>query len=129
MGTRKNKGILKNQKTASKIVIKTLSKKAEEFFKYWETQKGSEISEYSKFWLSFLQNVFDIENPVPRIFFQVPVKIKGKRRPEWIDAWIPETKVLIEQKSRGKKLDAPQPNHNNQTPYRSEEHTSELQSQ
>ncbi len=117
MGARKNKGILKDQETGSKKAIKTLSKKAEEFFKYWETQKGSEISEYSKFWLSFLQDVFDVENPVPRIFFQVPVKIKGKRRPEWIDAWIPETKVLIEQKSRGKKLDAPQPNHNNQTPY------------
>ncbi|MBP5791509.1 MAG: class I SAM-dependent DNA methyltransferase, partial [Kiritimatiellae bacterium] len=36
---------------------------------------------------------------------------------KYLDAWIPETKVLIEHKSRGIKLDAPQSGHGGKTPY------------
>ena len=36
---------------------------------------------------------------------------------ERIDAYIPETKVLIEQKSLSIQLDRPQPAHDNKAPY------------
>ena len=36
---------------------------------------------------------------------------------KFLDAWIPETRVLIEHKSRGVKLDAPQSGHGGKTPY------------
>ena len=36
---------------------------------------------------------------------------------KFLDAWIPETRVLIEHKSRGVNLDAPQAGHNGLTPY------------
>ena len=46
---------------------------------------------------------------------QVPVQMKGTTK--FLDLWIPETKVLIEHKSRGIKLDAPQSGHDGKTPY------------
>ena len=36
---------------------------------------------------------------------------------KFLDAWIPETRVLIEHKSRGVNLDAPQAGHGGLTPY------------
>ena len=36
---------------------------------------------------------------------------------KFLDAWIPETRVLIEHKSRGVNLDAPQSGHGGLTPY------------
>ncbi|MBO7166862.1 MAG: class I SAM-dependent DNA methyltransferase, partial [Kiritimatiellae bacterium] len=47
--------------------------------------------------------------------YQVPVPMKGTTK--FLDAWIPETRVLIEHKSRGVNLDAPQAGHNGLTPY------------
>ena len=52
---------------------------------------------------------------VSRVQYQVPVPLKGATG--FLDAWIPETRVLIEHKSRGIDLDAPQAGHGGLTPY------------
>ena len=44
-------------------------------------------------------------------------KIGSKGSTERIDVYIPETRVIIEQKTLGIPLDRPQPGHDNKTPY------------
>ena len=56
---------------------------------------GDEKSDTQKFWLTFLRDVFDIARPEKIIDFEISVP-NG-----FIDAYIPSTKVLIEQKSFG----------------------------
>ena len=50
-----------------------------------------------------------------RIRYQVPIQLKDTTK--FLDAWIPETRVLIEHKSRGVNLGAPQSGHGGLTPY------------
>ena len=56
---------------------------------------GNEKSDTQKFWMTFLRDVFDIVKPEKFIDFEIPVP-NG-----FIDAYIPKTRVLIEQKSFG----------------------------
>ena len=56
-----------------------------------------------------------MDDVMSRISFQSPVQLKDTTK--FLDAWIPETRVLIEHKSRGIKLDAPQSGHDGKTPY------------
>ncbi len=58
----------------------------------------------------------DVENVTDRIEWQKEI-IQPNKHPGWIDAYIPETKTIIEQKSLGIKLDEPQKGHNGMTPY------------
>ena len=44
-------------------------------------------------------------------------QIRVLKTTKFLDAWIPETRVLIEHKSRGVNLDAPQAGHGGLTPY------------
>ena len=72
---------------------------AAQFAEFW-AGKGDEKQETSRFWIDLLQNVLGIANPAKYIEFEKRVKLSHT---SFIDAYIPETKVLIEQK--GAKID------------------------
>lgn len=68
---------------------------ARQFAKKW-AGKGVEREDDRTFWLELLQRVYRVEDPYPIIRFQKPVKFKTSTKA--IDAYIAETRVLIEQK-------------------------------
>ncbi|MBQ3367785.1 methylase [bacterium] len=70
-------------------------KAAKEFADFWKN-KGDERQETARFWIGILEKVLGMENPAERIEFEKKVQLKHT---SFIDAYIPETKVLIEQKS------------------------------
>lgn len=72
---------------------------AAEFAEFW-TDKGDEKQETQRFWIQLLSEVLGIENPTKYIEFEKRVKLAHT---SFIDAYIPSTKVLIEQK--GSKID------------------------
>ena len=88
---------------------------ARKFKEFWLLAKDSETGGYSKFWLSLLSDVLGVDDVFSRIDFQSRVPMKGTTK--YLDAWIPETRVLIEHKSRGIRLDAPQSGHSGKTPF------------
>lgn len=61
--------------------------------------KGDEKSDTAAFWNDLLVSLFGVRNTTGRILYEQKVKIGS------IDAYIPETRVLIEQKSLGVNLD------------------------
>ena len=71
------------------------------FVESWKN-RGYEKDETQKFWLQFLRDVLNIQNPEDYVEFEVPVKLKNK---SFIDAFLPDTKVIIEQKSSSVKLE------------------------
>ena len=62
---------------------------------------GYEKGETHSFWLSFLRDVLGVSEPEKFIRFEVPVKLKYTN---FIDAFLPDTKVIIEQKSLSENL-------------------------
>ena len=88
---------------------------AKKFREYWLLATDSEVGGYQKYWISLLGDVLGEKDALSRISFQLPVPMSGTTK--FLDAWIPETKVLIEHKKRGVKLDAPQAAHGGMTPY------------
>lgn len=76
---------------------------AKEFAEYWK-DKGYERGETQPFWISLLRDVLGVAQPEQFITFEEPIKLDYTR---FIDAHIPATKVLIEQKSKGKDLQKP----------------------
>ena len=68
---------------------------AKQFAAYWAT-RGDEKQDTQSFWLSLLRTVYGVENPAQFIQFEVPVKLDHV---SYIDGFISETKVLIEQRS------------------------------
>ena len=66
-----------------------------EFVKQW-TGHGYEKGETQSFWLALLRDLFALAEPERWIHFEVPVKLKHTN---FIDGFIPDTKVIIEQKS------------------------------
>ena len=77
---------------------------AKAFAKYWE-DKGYEKGESQKFWLSLLRDVFGVAEPEKFITFEDQVKLDSSTG--FIDGYISETKVMIEQKGSGKDLNKP----------------------
>ena len=61
-------------------------------------------------------NVLGVEDVTQRVEFEKKL-IGSKGSTERIDVYIPETRVIIEQKTLGIPLDKPQPGHDNKTPY------------
>lgn len=57
---------------------------------------GYEKGETQTFWLSLLRDGLNVSEPEKFIRFEVPVKLKHT---SFIDAFLPDTKVIIEQKS------------------------------
>lgn len=75
---------------------------ATKFYNDWHG-KGDEKSDSQRFWIEFFTNVLGIENVTQKIVFEKRVIIDGQTK--FIDVYIPETRVLIEQKSITKELD------------------------
>lgn len=67
---------------------------AKDFTKYW-TGRGDEKQETQRFWIDLLRNVYGVEEPEKAIEFEYPVKLDHV---SFIDGYIRETRVLIEQK-------------------------------
>ena len=78
--------------------------------------RGYEKGDSQSFWIELLTEVFGVENPASFIRFEEKVKLDNTN---FIDAHIPATKVMIEQKSIGKDLRAPivQSDGSRLTPY------------
>ena len=69
-----------------------------QFIEQW-SGKGYEKGETQRFWMALLHDVLRVENPINALEFEIPVKtITKEKGSDFIDAYIPETKVLIEQK-------------------------------
>ncbi len=77
---------------------------ARRFINTWRG-KGYEKGDTQRFWIALLSNVLDMEHAEDKIQFEKEVMIEGQTK--FIDAYVPETKVLIEQKSINKDLDKP----------------------
>ena len=71
------------------------------FIAQW-SGRGYEKGEMQPFWLSFLRDVLSVSEPEKLIRFEVPVKLKHTG---FIDAFLPDTKVVIEQKSLSENLE------------------------
>lgn len=78
-------------------------KAAKEFAAYWQG-KGYEKGQSQPFWLSLLNKVYGVENTEQFISFENQVHLDHT---SFIDGYISETKVMIEQKSIKKDLLAP----------------------
>ncbi|MCC8047770.1 MAG: methylase, partial [Oscillospiraceae bacterium] len=76
---------------------------AKAFAEYWKG-KGYEKGESQAFWLSLLRDVYGVEHPEQFITFEEQVHLDHT---SFIDASIPSTRVLIEQKGLGKDLKKP----------------------
>ena len=87
---------------------KEQQKAAKKFKEDW-SGKGYEKGESQKFWIDLLCNVFGVQDFTNFIFFeeQVKDKIQNKTITNFIDAYIPSTRVMIEQKSSHKDLREP----------------------
>lgn len=70
---------------------------ARQFAADWQ-ERGDEKQETQAFWLALLQKVYGITEPEKYISFELPVMLDHT---SFIDGYIAETRVLIEQKSLG----------------------------
>ena len=75
---------------------------ATKFYNNWRGV-GDEKSDSQRFWIDFFTNVLGIEDVLQKIIFEKRVVVDGQTK--FIDVYIPETRVLIEQKSIDKDLD------------------------
>ena len=84
------------------------AKAAKKFSEDWKN-KGYEKGESQKFWLDLLCNVFGIKDFANFVYFenQIKEKFTDKTITNFIDIYIPSTKVMIEQKSIDKDLREP----------------------
>lgn len=89
---------------------------ARRFINNWRG-KGYEKGDTQRFWMSLLTDVLGMDNVADKIEFEKEVVIDGQTK--FIDAYIAETKVLIEQKSLNKDLNKaiPQSGGKLLTPY------------
>ena len=71
------------------------------FVERW-LNRGDEKSDTQKFWLEFLRDVLNAENPTELIDFEKRVELAHK---SFIDGYIPSTRIIIEQKSFDVNLD------------------------
>ena len=76
---------------------------ARQFAADWK-DRGDEKQETQAFWLALLQKVFGVDEPEKYISFERRVEVDdtrtGKSTTKFIDGYIPQTRVLIEQKGR-----------------------------
>ena len=79
------------------------SETAKKFAEAWQG-KGYEKGDTQKFWLELLQKVLGVEDPYSFVEFEDKVMVDSTN---FMDVYLPATRVLIEQKGIGKNLDAP----------------------
>lgn len=75
---------------------------ARQFVNRW-MGKGKEDEDGRSYWIDLLTNVLGMDNITERLNFEKKVVIDGNTKR--IDVYIPETRVIIEQKSLGRALD------------------------
>lgn len=75
---------------------------ARQFVNRW-MGKGKEDEDGRSYWINLLSNVLGMDRATERLNFEKKVVIDGNTKR--IDVYIPETRVIIEQKSLGKALD------------------------
>lgn len=75
---------------------------ARQFVNRW-MGKGKEDEDGRSYWIDLLSNVLGMDNVIERLNFEKKVIVEGNTKR--IDGYIPETHVIIEQKSLGKVLD------------------------
>ena len=88
---------------------------ARQFFYKWNG-KGREDEDARSYWIEILTDIFGVDHVTDRVEFEKKL-VGADKNTKRIDVYIPETRVLIEQKSLGIPLDKPQAAHNGQTPY------------
>jgi len=71
------------------------------FVQTWKN-RGYEKGDTQKFWLTFLRDVLQVDKPEKYVEFEVAVKLEHTN---FIDAFFPDTKVIVEQKSLQKNLE------------------------
>ena len=91
------------------------------FLNKWK-QGGDEKQDCHPYWIELLHDVLGIENPTGYIRFEKAVKLPegdGKIHTRYIDGYIPEVHVLIEQKGSRHPLDEKEPQSGGEmlTPY------------
>lgn len=79
----------------------TQKRNAKSFIEEWKN-RGKEKQDSQSFWLSLLRDVLGIEKPETFIRFEEKVKLSNDG---FIDGYIDQTHVMIEQKSSNKDLD------------------------
>lgn len=80
---------------------------ARQFANTWKNG-GDEKQDCHSFWIQLLHNVLGVDDPTKYIQFEKPVRLiedDGKIHTRYIDGYIPDVKVLIEQKGSVHKLD------------------------
>ena len=75
---------------------------ARQFYQKW-VKRGKEDEDDRSYWIDILSRIMGMENVTDHIEFQKKVIVDGHTKR--IDAYLPDTKVLIEQKSLGIDLD------------------------
>lgn len=88
---------------------------ARQFYYRW-SGKGREDEDARSYWIELLSDILGVENVTQRVDFEKKV-VGPDGNTKRIDVYIPETSVLIEQKSLGIALDKPQAGHGGKTPY------------
>ncbi|MCR5295086.1 MAG: methylase, partial [Lachnospiraceae bacterium] len=88
---------------------------ARQFFYKWNG-RGREDEDARSYWIEILTDIFGVDHVTDRVEFEKKL-VGADKNTKRIDVYIPETRVLIEQKSLGIPLDKPQASHNGQTPY------------
>ncbi len=75
---------------------------ARQFYQKW-AGKGNENQDCQRYWMDILQSIMGMDNATDIIRFEKQVIVGGHKK--MIDAYLTDTKVLIEQKSVGIPLD------------------------
>ena len=88
---------------------------ARQFYYRWK-DRGNEDQDARSYWIELLSGVLGVERVTERVDFEKRV-VGPDGNKKRIDLYIPETHVLIEQKSLGIPLDKPQNGHGGMTPY------------
>lgn len=81
--------------------VTTQKRNAKQFIQDWK-DRGREKQDSQSFWLSLLREVLGVENPENFIKFEEKVKLSHD---SFIDGYIEQTHVMIEQKGSNKNLD------------------------
>ena len=88
---------------------------ARQFYYRWK-DKGREDEDARSYWIEILTNLLGVDRVTERVDFEKKV-VGPDGNTKRIDVYIPETHVLIEQKSLSIPLDKPQAGHDSMTPY------------
>ena len=88
---------------------------ARQFYYRWR-DRGREDEDARSYWIELLEQIYGAARVTERLVFEK--KVVGRDgNTKRIDVYIPETRVLIEQKSLGIDLDQPQAGHEGKTPF------------